>query len=313
MGINSQEELMRAAAQFLVNNYDYVWLDTMLKKAHTVRSGGATLIIGSSLALNGVQESQWNNAVNCSMHSMDLYYAFLCARKVITSQEIGRRFARCFIIIAYYNAYSDLSRSTIYREQWIPRIYYPIFQDAHQWNNPTEYDLWSCLPSPPPRVKDACRTIAGQEILKRGTYYNDIRQRGSIFDLKGKKWWEITDDERLSLGIMRANAHNKGFQRYSESAMENREIIKEFVHFLHTYQIMPIVVVPPFTPVYQQYMRREIKENLHQMLDAIPEDIHYVDFNDCNLFEPLDFVDTDHLSESGAHKMSAILSDMFGK
>ena len=309
----SQEVLLKTAAQFLANNYDYVWLKAMLKKAHTVRSSGATLITGSSLALNGIQENQWNNAINCSMHSQDLYYDFLCAQRVITSPEIGRKFARCFIVVSYYNAYSDLSRSTTYRELWIPPIYYPIFKDAHRWVNPTEYDLWSWSPRVPAGLRDACEAIAEKELLKRGTYYNDIRQRGSIFDLNGKKWWDITEDERRSLGIMRANGHNKGFQRYSESGVENREILQEFAHFLHAYDIMPIVVVPPFTPIYQQYMQKEIRENLLHLLDEIPEEIHYVDFNQCDLFEPLDFMDTDHLSEKGAHKMSTLLSEMFGK
>lgn len=298
--------------QFLQQNYDYVWLHTMLRKANSVSANNATLITGSSLALNGIQENLWKNATNCSMHSQDFYYDFLCARKVITSASIGRRFKRCFIVVAYYNAYSDLSRSTIYRTNWIPRIYAPIFQDTHNWKDPDKYELWSAFEAVPEKVRLDCEKIAEKEMLKLGTYYNSLRKRGSIFDLKGRKWWELTEEERLSLGIMRSEGHNKGFQRYCESAEENQEILNDYVHFLHLHDIMPILVIPPLTPVYKQYVKREIRDNMIQMVDRVPEDVHYVDFNDGSIFGPEDFVDTDHLSEKGARKMSAILVEMFG-
>ena len=64
--------------------------------------------------------------------------------------------------------------------------------------------------------------------------------------------------------------------------------------------------------MYKRYVKREIRDNMIQMVDRVPEDVHYVDFNDGSIFGPEDFVDTDHLSEKGARKMSAILVEMFG-
>lgn len=91
----------------------------------------------------------------------------------------------------------------------------------------------------------------------------------------------------------------------------NKEILREFVRFLYSCNVMPIVVI---TPGYSRCVLKEMKEGVLELLDSVPEDVHYVDFNEASeLFEPADFMDTDHLSAVGAEKMSAILADMFGR
>lgn len=42
-----------------------------------------TLVTGSSYALASISESCFTNCINCSMHSQDLYYDFLCAQNVL--------------------------------------------------------------------------------------------------------------------------------------------------------------------------------------------------------------------------------------
>ena len=63
---NMSEALQALAAQFFQRNYDYLWLRTMLEQAGSSKIPGSTLITGSSHALNGVKESCWNRAFNCS-------------------------------------------------------------------------------------------------------------------------------------------------------------------------------------------------------------------------------------------------------
>jgi len=41
--------------------------------------------------------------------------------------------------------------------------------------------------------------------------------------------------------------------------------------------------------------------------------VYYIDFNDEPMFEPEDFMDTDHMSETGAKKVSGILADIYGR
>ncbi len=74
------------------------------------------------------------------------------------------------------------------------------------------------------------------------------------------------------------------------------------------------MVITPFSEEYNRFVLPEMKAGVLELLDAVPEDIHYVDFNQALvLFTPEDFMDTDHLSEKGAEKVSGILVEMFGK
>ncbi|MBQ4346918.1 MAG: SGNH/GDSL hydrolase family protein [Firmicutes bacterium] len=114
------------------------------------------------------------------------------------------------------------------------------------------------------------------------------------------------------MGKFRAESHNKLFE-HKQSLEENQEILNEFVHYLHTENVLPIVVITPFTEAYNRYVLPEMKEAVLQMLDNVPEEVHFVDFNDASYFTDADFMDTDHLNENGAKKMSRILAELFGK
>ena len=80
-----KESLKPLAMEFLARNYDYVWLKTMLRKAGSIPHGNGTLITGPSYAIFGIEERLWENAVNCSVDSQDIYYDFLCAKRTILS------------------------------------------------------------------------------------------------------------------------------------------------------------------------------------------------------------------------------------
>jgi len=113
--------ISQLATQFFIRNYDYLWLKTMLNQAANTKTPGSTLITGSSHALNGIKESCWDNAFNCSMHSQDIYYDFQCARRALGTTGKGQ-FVRCFIVMGYYIAYQDLSLSKVSRETVLPLI-----------------------------------------------------------------------------------------------------------------------------------------------------------------------------------------------
>lgn len=299
-------------SQYFTRNYDYLWLKAMLAKCGSapLRS---TLITGSSHALNGIWEGAWAYAVNCSMHSQDIYYDYLCARRAILSAGAGHNFSRCFIVMGYYIAFQDLSSSKVSRESMIRNVYYPIFRDAHNWEAPVENDPWAWSDGVPETVKSLCENAAIQNILDAGTYYSRFRARGTFFDLQGKTWAQVSKSERQAMGRTRAESHNKLFQ-HKASFEENKRILQEFVSFLYAHDVTPIVVITPFTPEYDRFVLKEMKESVLELMDSVWEDVHFVDFNEDaqGLFVPSDFMDTDHLSVSGAKKVSGILSEMFG-
>lgn len=314
-----QNILGEIAGQFLSRNYDYLWLRTMLEQAANTKTAGSTLITGSSHALNGIKESCWKNAFNCSMHSQDIYYDFQCARRVLNAAEPGR-FARCFIVLGYYIAYQDLSLSKISRETMIANVYYPIFRDAHHWESPIRRDLWDWMeiniPTghslTPECIKSTCEQAAARKLLEYGTYYSEIRPRGTYFNLNGRTWAQVSSQERRAMGKIRAEEHNKIFQ-HKDSFRENGEILRDFIRFLYACQVQPIVAIPPFSPEYNQFVLPQLRAGMPKLLEAVPEDVYYVDFNEIDgVFVPADFMDTDHLSAAGAEKVSSMLAEAFG-
>ncbi len=137
-----QTDLNQVSELFLQKNYYYVWLKAMLGKAAEVEGPNATLITGSSYGLNGIIESYWEQAVNCSSSSQDLYYDFKCAHRAISSGG-PNRFSKCFIIGGYYLAGHDISRGQKEREMMISNVHYPILADGHHRVEAKQNDLWA--------------------------------------------------------------------------------------------------------------------------------------------------------------------------
>ena len=302
---------------FYIKNYNYLYLNYMLNKAKSFKSKNSTLITGSSYALSGIKEDAWNNAVSCSCSSQDLYYDFRCAHDVISIVP-HKTFSKCFIVKGYYAACHDLSRSKQERERIITDVYYPILHDAHNWEAPYATDLFAGIflegsQNVDPKLKTFIEQCATDILQKYGTYYNPTRARGgTVFNLNGREWHELAEDEKENLGKYRADCHNKLFS-HKASIEENKEIFKDYIHYLHLNDILPIFVLAPFTPCYSKYILPEMKESIIDLLNTTNEEVHFVDFNQCSYFDEFDFCDTDHLSEIGAQKMSWILAEMFGK
>ena len=197
-GYTQCTDLNQVSELFLQKNYYYVWLKAMLGKAAEVEGPNATLITGSSYGLNGIIESYWEQAVNCSSSSQDLYYDFKCARRAISSGR-PNRFSKCFIIGGYYLAGHDISRGRQEREMMISNVHYPIFADGHNWVEAKQNDLWAGLDVFSDEDKRQCEQLAIQKMLKRGTFFSEGKKRGwTIFRLK-RDWWDLSAEERQML------------------------------------------------------------------------------------------------------------------
>ncbi len=309
MLMDSENELVELSIKYLKKNWDYIWLKTMLFKARNVLGNPkSTLITGSSHALYGFDERMWSNAVNVSMHSQDLYYDYLCAKRVI--EHTNHQIEKCFIVLGYYIAYQDLSLSSIMREKMIAKVYYPIFRDAHNWKQPYCVDRWNEIGDYPDEIKNLCEKMATMAMYD-SPYFSDLRKRGVMFDFGGKKWVELEPEQKVKFGKERAEMHNK-VMKHETSLKENFEIMSEYIEYLYKHNIRPVVVVTPFTKEYNQYINFEMKLALKKMINKLPWPVDYVDFNDCDLFDGADFMDTDHLNERGAIKVSEVLIEMFG-
>ncbi len=309
MGTES-EEATELCMRFLRKNYNYFWLKSRLERGRRIPDyASATLITGSSHALNGIWEGAWANALNCSMHSQDIYYDFKCAKEVIQGKG---RFQRCFILFGYYIAYQDLSLSKGMRDYMVSPVYYPVFGDAHHWDTPEEQDQWKDFEGISAETRRQCEAWSQQAANEESTYYGRFRRRKPFFDFGGRSWQELTEEERDNYGAQRAEGHNSVL-KYEESFYENRQILKDYVHFLRLNDVKPIVVIPPFSTAYNRYVDKRLREAVTELVQGSEEGLFFADFNEESIFDNPDFTDMDHLNEQGAKKMSRILAERFGR
>lgn len=302
----ADNNLAELALKYLYTYYELVFLESKIKQGCTMYNP-ETLVVGSSHSLYGIDETCFKNSViNCSMHSQDIYYDYKCAKKIIESNP---NYKRCFIVLGYYIPFQDLSKSTKYGYSMIQNVYYPVLNDSHNWNSPTPVSkLYEFMSDDElfAEIKKAAIDYLSNQV----SFFGCLQKRSSYFDLGGQEWYEIESDDRAQYGFIRANEHGKIY-KYTETFIENIEIIKRFLAFLGQYSVKPVFIVPPFTKWYLDGVTKNQRNAILDLLSNIEQEVDYVDFNEYDLFDDTDFCDTDHLNEKGAKKFSTILANEF--
>lgn len=301
------EFCMDYAEAFLKNNFFYTYLKGRLEKGQEACFRHGVLIVGSSHAL-GIREDVWDDAVNCSMHSQDIYYDLKCIMEVLDDMNPNGRYDVCYMVMGYYMPFQDLSLSKKSRDALISRTYYPIFHDAHNWKDPDIYDHWKDIPG----LSEEEKTIYEQEAVNRSKTYrfysDDTVQRKPLYDLKGNTWAELSEEARADLCQYRTNSHNS-LEQHKESYVENLQLMKQTVDYLRDKGVALCVVITPFSKEYNSGISSSMKNAFFEMLDKsrVPE---VIDFNDTKYygnFDVTDFMDFDHLNEKGCEKFSKLL------
>lgn len=305
------------------HNIERDFLRAMLEKGRKTKENGSTLIVGDSQAVYGIEEKYWKNAVNCSVECQDIYYDYLCARYVLDKAKPGV-FKRCIIVCGYYAPFQDVSLSKANAWPMINYIYYPIFQDLRNWDGKKPEDYWDT-----PKVTEAWEAIAHRKepipnavrkavekaitkhFIEQGTVFA-VMNRGVTAYAGGRRWVQFTQEEKYRYSNEMAQRWNT-FDKYSETRRENGAILEAFIQYLITKDVTPCFVIGPLTKTIRELLDPKVKEALGEWLDSIPEVIDYVDFNESDLFEDIDFMDMNHLSPYGAEKFSKMLVDLFGE
>lgn len=298
--------------QYTFNNYDYCYLHAMHEK--NKREGTKTIIVGSSHAMNGlVNEKLSGGCINFSISSQDLYYDFCHIKKAV--KEGRQKIERCVINIGYYMLYHDLSLCKV-MGYLVPRVYYPLFGDAHHMIIDKEYDMWNKVTIDrniysDDLLKQLCEEWSNGFFLEEPSFYGSMktRENNNILGLKKIIWDTLSEEEKKNTAIQRTFDHNR-MRKYEQTRIENGEIVKTIVEYLHEHNIMPIFVIFPFTKWYNQYIDKDFKTDIYDLLDGISLPVEFLDMNDCEgIFTDADFMDTDHMNKTGALKATEILNE----
>ncbi|MFR3556917.1 MAG: hypothetical protein ACLTUN_00175 [Paraclostridium sordellii] len=298
-------------------NYDYNYLSKTLEKCK--RENIDTLVVGNSYPLTGIDSKLLSNkSENLSISSQDLYYSYKLAEKVINNNE---NIKRCIIGAGYYLVNHDLSKcKSEYSVNMVKYLYYPILKDKH---NSDKVDIIEFSNLRKVLNNDLIDYIFNLEFLHKhfidliyrenNGYFNKNLRREMISILQGVKLSDINEDEKYRLGEFRASQHND-LSKYTETKKEYNCIFNDFINFLEEKGVEPVIVVFPSTKYYSKFINETYKDEFYKIIDGIKEKytVKLVDFSKIDIFEEDDFIDFDHMSESGCikitHELNKILN-----
>lgn len=246
-----------------------------------------------------------------ALASQDIYYSCLIGRYVINKNT---NIKRIFIGTGYYSFNADLSLSKSTELMRISDVYYPIFNDKHNCldlpkslkNIFYDNDIFDIR-----KVVD----IFSNNFFNQSEYnyfINNRERRNLRINLKGAEdlnWFELNDDMKKEFSYERAQYHNK-LIKYTNTYSENKEILNSFIRYCNERGIEVCMIAFPSTKFYKEYLLKEYKELYMDALNSIDGVIHFIDFNEIDIFTDKDFVDMDHLDKSGAIKVSKVINSL---
>lgn len=302
------EKMSQNAISEYLYNHDYYYLKNALTYAMTPHI--STIITGSSYGLFGIDETMLTKEVNLSLMSQDLFYSLKGIYEVC---RVNKHIKNIVLCCGYYYFYSDLSKTQNQKElSRVAKVYEPLFNDIHNC---------ICLP-PPNNILQHSRIFDFQHITDLYSageyekhYFHSGRPRKNFatreWEDKAKLWTQLSETERQAAGERRATAHNRN-QKRTLSLIENTARLQELTSFCTKNNIQLLVVVTPASKYYRDALWSGYKDSFYDTLNSAEGMIHLLDLYDNDSFYNEDFNDTDHLSDSGAQKMTAMILDMLG-
>lgn len=294
-------------------NYDYNYL---LKSIENCEGRNLnTLIVGNSYPLTGIDCKLLScKSISLALSSQDLYYSYKLAKKVIAK---NKNIKNCIIGAGYYLVNHDLSKcKSDYSKNLVKNVYYPILKDKHNSDKVEDMKLTNLKDI---LKNDAIDYIFNLDFLdyhfrdliyrENNGYFNNNCTRENNSILRGVKLSLISEDEKYRIGEIRANQHND-LSKYTETAKEYNSIFDEFILFLKENDIEPIIVVFPSTKYYTKFVNKIYENEFYNIINGLYEkyEIKLVDFTKIDMFEEDDFIDFDHMSESGAIKVTKYIN-----
>lgn len=294
------KELFRYVSHEVGINFDFYYLRNALEYAKSEKV--STLFTGSSYGLFGIDRRLLTNAANLSMTSQDLFYSICGINEVLEKNQKVKNIVLC---CSYYYFFSDFSMSqNSFERGLMSQIYYPLFKDMH--NAALVLPRNSSLPqSDLFDIESVVKAISMKEYQKG--YFTDQRRRAGfatrVWSNSARDWDQLTVLDKEEAGKIRAELHNKSIMR-TATYEENIVLFSKLVGFCAERGINFICLVPPATSYYRKALNPEFKEIFYQTINDTDGVIHLIDLFDNSCFAEEDFNDTDHLSESGANKLT---------
>ena len=195
---------------------------------------------------------------------------------------------KVIIGLSYYSFNFDLEKSKNEKKR-IKRVYKPVFSKYKSLN----CTFWK---------------------MSSGKYFENYFNKNLTREKVACFYYDKKNSKKEELNIQaqnRAINHNK-LLKYETTNKENNRILKKLISDLNNRDIEIDIVIFPTTSYYKKYLSRKYKEKFYDNMREYEIEglrVNLIDlFNFSELDDIDDFIDYDHLSKSGAEKISALLN-----
>lgn len=288
--------------------YDYYYLKSMLESKDSV----TTIMAGSSYASFGIDPKP--GQVNLGLPSQDIFFADKLIRKIVDESGSVKN---VILVSSFYGLYCDLSKTKALSEQQrIVDVYLPLLNESHHM---TEVSVPVGLKARILFFLDNCVCLAMRRTVFRkpltryfdDKYHSRLQRRLVCQEAPNLSWENLPPELRKKEASQRVASHEKSL-RYSVSFAENVQMLTDLHTYLTERNIKLNIVIPPFTEEYCQCMSQDYL-NAAKEAETFLRSVSaaYLDANKLpeTEFTAQDFVDMDHLSDSGAAKLTQIINE----
>lgn len=300
------DEIYKQIINYVNSHYDYYYIKNALDSVKTSEIN--TIITGSSYGKLGINANEMFKTVNLSLSSQDLYYSLQGIQSACASSNTIKNIVIC---CGYYYFFSDLSKNKNCEVlSNISKVYVPLFGDEAYHNCFLLAKGESQLENPIFNVNSIAE-IYGYSLYISG-YFNKNKFRNDYalktWNDKQMDWKELTESERYLGGERRAKAHNRNIKR-KMSYKENMIYFNQLIDLCRDKEINILWVVTPVTKYYREYLDKRYKNVFYDTLNRVDGTIHLLDLFEDDNFGVEDFIDADHLSDTGAKKLTKLISE----
>lgn len=127
-----------------------------------------------------------------------------------------------------------------------------------------------------------------------------------------KEWLELDEELQRELAYQRAGSHNESLKNIA-SFYENVQVFSNLVDLCKHKDINIKIIVPPATKYYAEALSKNYMEIMYEVFEKMGMRSNVLDLFTDQRFLDNDFVDTDHLNDSGAIKFSQIILEYLEK